>query len=109
MSLNSIPWCHLKPILLSALLLFCCSLDLCSANDEFGVGTTDVFDDVLTLSGFSYPQTTLRPYDLLYIRGWSPVSLYASIFLLSLFMKHFTVLCLMGWSLILKVIDELAW
>ncbi|KAG5009177.1 uncharacterized protein LOC114418418 [Glycine soja] len=68
MSLNSIPWCHLKPILLSALLLFCCSLDLCSANDEFGVGTTDVFDDVLTLSGFSYPQTTLRPYDLLYIR-----------------------------------------
>ena len=91
MPLNSIPWCHLKLILLSALLLFCCSLDLCSA-------ITDYEDDVFTVSSFSYPQTTLRPYDLRYIRGGLHFSLYASILLLSLFIKHFTVLCLMGRS-----------
>ncbi|KAK7389928.1 hypothetical protein VNO78_25225 [Psophocarpus tetragonolobus] len=63
MSLNSILWCHLNLILLSALLLFCCSFDLCSANNELGA-TGDVF----TVSSFSYPETTIRPYDLRYIR-----------------------------------------
>ncbi|KAJ1429577.1 hypothetical protein SESBI_08362 [Sesbania bispinosa] len=63
MSFNSIRWCHLSLILLTALLLFCCSLRLCSAVDELG-GT----DDIFTVSSFSYPQTTIRPFDLRYIR-----------------------------------------
>ncbi|KAL9303986.1 hypothetical protein ACSQ67_021249 [Phaseolus vulgaris] len=64
MPLNSILWCQLNSILLSVLFLFCCSLDLSSATDEF-VGATD---DVFTVSSFSYPQTTLGPFDLRYIR-----------------------------------------
>ncbi|RDX60124.1 Transmembrane protein 8B, partial [Mucuna pruriens] len=56
MSWNSILWCHLNLILVSALLPFCCF---------FGLGATD---DVFTVSSFSYPQTTLRPFDLRYIR-----------------------------------------
>ncbi|BAT97968.1 hypothetical protein VIGAN_09156500 [Vigna angularis var. angularis] len=64
MPLNSILWCQLNTIILSVLFLFCCSLGLSSANDEL-VGVTD---DVFTVSSFSYPQTTLGPYDLRYIR-----------------------------------------
>ncbi|QCE02720.1 hypothetical protein DEO72_LG8g735 [Vigna unguiculata] len=64
MPLNSILWCQLNSILLSVLFLFCCSLDLSSANDEL-VGVTD---DVFTVSSFSYPQTTLGPFDMRYIR-----------------------------------------
>ncbi|CAJ1950171.1 unnamed protein product [Sphenostylis stenocarpa] len=56
--------CGVSVVLLRVLLLFCCSLDLCSADDEF-VGATD---NVFTVSSFSYPQTTLRPFDLRYIR-----------------------------------------
>ncbi|KAL2335992.1 hypothetical protein Fmac_010438 [Flemingia macrophylla] len=63
MSQNSILWCHLNLILISSLLLFCCSVGICSAND--GLGATD---DVVTVSSFSYPETTIRPYDLRYIR-----------------------------------------
>ncbi|XP_057454664.1 uncharacterized protein LOC130746140 isoform X1 [Lotus japonicus] len=62
MSLNSIRWRHHLNVilLLSALLLHCA---LSSANDE--VGTTG---DFFTVSSFSYPQTTLRPFDFRYIR-----------------------------------------
>ncbi|XP_020216622.1 uncharacterized protein LOC109800257 [Cajanus cajan] len=63
MSLNSILWCHLNLIPVSALLFCCCSIGLCSANDELGAT-----DDVFTVSSFSYPETTIRPYDLRYIR-----------------------------------------
>ncbi|XP_061341278.1 uncharacterized protein LOC133287643 [Gastrolobium bilobum] len=65
MSFNSILWCHLNHnhILLSTLLLFSCSVVLCSANDELG-STVDIF----TVSSFSYPETTLRPFDFRYIR-----------------------------------------
>ncbi|KAK7292702.1 hypothetical protein RJT34_15554 [Clitoria ternatea] len=63
MSLNSILWCHLSVNLLSVLLLFCCFLGLCSANYELGA-TGDIF----TVSSFSYPETTIRHFDLRYIR-----------------------------------------
>lgn len=64
MLFNSIQWCHLTLILLNALLLFTSSFDLSSANDE--LSSTDGF---ATVSSFSYPQTTLRPFDFRYIRG----------------------------------------
>ncbi|KAE9595498.1 hypothetical protein Lalb_Chr17g0339421 [Lupinus albus] len=75
MSFTSILWCHLNLILLSTLFLFPCSFVLSSEND--GVSTSN---NVYTVSSFSYPHTTLRPFDWRYIRvdippGFSAVSI----------------------------------
>ncbi|KAI4328818.1 hypothetical protein L6164_021144 [Bauhinia variegata] len=48
--------------ILSLFVLFGCLFGLCWTNDELGT------DDTFTLSSFSYPRTTLRPFDLRYIR-----------------------------------------
>ncbi|KAI4355107.1 hypothetical protein L6164_003911 [Bauhinia variegata] len=48
--------------ILSFFVLFFCFFGLCCANDELGS------DDTFTVSSFSYPETTLRPFDLRYIR-----------------------------------------
>ncbi|XP_019432989.1 PREDICTED: uncharacterized protein LOC109339912 [Lupinus angustifolius] len=74
MSFTSILWCHLNLILLTTLFLFPCSFVLSSEND--GVSTRNNF---YTVSSFSYPHTTLRPFDWRYIRvdippGFSAVS-----------------------------------
>ncbi|KAK7274376.1 hypothetical protein RIF29_15461 [Crotalaria pallida] len=74
MSFSSIPCCHLSLILLSTLLLSYCSLVFSSENDELRNS------NIYTVSSFSYPHTTLRPFDLRYIRvdipsGFSAVSI----------------------------------
>ncbi|XP_028770376.1 uncharacterized protein LOC114727797 isoform X2 [Neltuma alba] len=48
--------------ILSILALFTCLSGLCCASDQLGTG------DSFTVSSFSYPETTLRPFDLRYIR-----------------------------------------
>jgi hypothetical protein len=70
MSFNSLLCCHQTLILLSVLLLFTSSHNnyICSANDQLNNST----DGFFTISSFTYPQTTLKPFDFHYIRGmWS--------------------------------------
>jgi hypothetical protein len=102
MSFNSILCCHQTLILLSVLLLFTSSHNnyLCSANDQLNNNSTDGF---FTISSFTYPQATLKPFDFHYIRGmWSnshsPFSLYVLNVLFLMFMKVFLVWILMGWN-----------
>ncbi|KAF7826079.1 Transmembrane protein 8B [Senna tora] len=61
MALNSLQ-CHLLNLIFTILVLFSASFAIRSANGD--MGTADTF----TLSSFSYPRTTLRPFDLRYIR-----------------------------------------
>ncbi|KAF7844562.1 Transmembrane protein 8B [Senna tora] len=61
MAFNSILCSNPYPIL-SILVLFSCSFGLCSASDQLSS------DDSFTVSNFNYPKTTLRPFDLRYIR-----------------------------------------
>ncbi|MED6162828.1 hypothetical protein PIB30_074157 [Stylosanthes scabra] len=66
MSFNSILWCHLKLILLLTVLLLFASSSLCtSASDGQLVVSADNF---FTVSSFSYPQNSIRPFDFRYIR-----------------------------------------
>ncbi|GMY23698.1 transmembrane protein 8b [Fagus crenata] len=60
MDFNSI-LCSPFNLILTIFLLFSCSFGLCYTYDEPGYNT-------FTVSSFSYPQTTLRPFDLRYIR-----------------------------------------
>lgn len=60
MDFNSI-LCSPFNLILTIFLLSSCSFGLCYTYDEPGYNT-------FTVSSFSYPQTTLRPFDLRYIR-----------------------------------------
>ncbi|KAL1366920.1 hypothetical protein HN51_020974 [Arachis hypogaea] len=76
MSFNSILWCHPKLILLTALLLFASSLCTSVSEGEL-VGTTVSGGNFFTVSSFSYPETTIKPFDLRYIRVDIPPSFSA--------------------------------
>ncbi|XP_054780905.1 uncharacterized protein LOC129288393 [Prosopis cineraria] len=54
--------CSNRDLILSILALFSFSFGVCRATDQL------VTDDSFTVSSFSYPETTLRPSDLRYIR-----------------------------------------
>ncbi|XP_028769314.1 uncharacterized protein LOC114726778 [Neltuma alba] len=60
MALNSTQ-CHLRNLILTLQLLFSCPLGIHCA-DELKT------DNTFTVSSFSYPRTTLKPFDLRYIR-----------------------------------------
>ncbi|KAF5464317.1 hypothetical protein F2P56_014401 [Juglans regia] len=60
MGFNSIR-CFSSNSILSLFILFSCFFGLCYMYDELGYNS-------FTLSSFSYPRTTLRPFDLRYIR-----------------------------------------
>lgn len=49
-------------LILTICVLFSCCFGLCYTYDQLGYNT-------FTVSSFGYPQTTLRPFDLRYIRG----------------------------------------
>ena len=49
-------------LILTIFVLFSCCFGLCYTYDQPGYNT-------FTVSSFSYPQTTLRPFDLRYLRG----------------------------------------
>ncbi|KAM3732665.1 hypothetical protein ACB098_11G076300 [Castanea mollissima] len=60
MAIHSI-LCSPFNLILSICVLFSCCFGLCYTYDQLGYNT-------FTVSSFSYPQTTLRPFDLRYIR-----------------------------------------